>query len=103
MKLDDNAVVNAVATLAKVSDLIEQWHEEARHRYAWEVNYQRDEDARVLIMARAVREQLEQCVTEMRAIVGRPCNGDGDDSRVDAHSLMSIRALILAGLNEPSS
>ena len=70
---------------------------------AWEVNYQRDEDARVLIMARAVREQLEQCVTEMRAIVGRPCNGDGDDSRVDAHSLMSIRALIRAGLNEPSS
>ena len=101
MKLDDNAVVNAVATLAKVSDLIEQWHEEALDRYAWEVNYQRDEDARVLIMARAVREQLEQCVTEMRAIVGRPCNGD--DSRVDAHSLMSIRALILAGLNEPSS
>src|SRR6516165_2653466 len=101
MKLDDNAVVNAVATLAKVSALIEQWHEEALGRYAWEVNYQRDEDARVLIMARAVREQLEQCVTEMRAIVGRP--GDGDDSRVDAHSLMSIRALILAGLNEPSS
>ena len=102
MKLDDNAVVNAVATLAKVSDLIEQWHEEALDRYAWEVNHQR-EDMRVLIMARAVREQLEQCVTEMRAIVGRPCNGDGDDSRVDAHSLMSIRALILAGLNEPSS
>jgi len=33
---------------------------------------------RVLIMAREVREQLEQCVTEMRAIVGWPCNGDGD-------------------------
>ena len=101
MKLDDNAV----ATLAKVSDLIEQWHEEALDRYAWEVNYQRDEDNRVMIMARAVREKLEQCVTEMRAIVGWPCNGDGDgdDSRVDAHSLMSIRALILAGLNEPSS
>ena len=75
MKLDDNAV----ATLAKVSDLIEQWHEEALDRYAWEVKYhQRDEDVRVLILARAVREQLEQCVTEMRAIVGWPCNGDGD-------------------------
>jgi hypothetical protein len=75
MKLDDNAV----ATLAKVSDLIEQWHEEALDRYAWEVKcHQRDEDMRVLIMARAVREQLEQCVTEMRAIVGWPCNGDGD-------------------------
>ena len=98
MKLDDNAVVNAVATLAKVSDLIEQWHEEALDRYAWEVNYQRDEDKRVMIMARAVREKLEQCVTEMRAIVGWPCNCDGDD----AHSLMSIRALILAGLNEPT-
>ena len=79
MKLDDNAVVNAVATLAKVSDLIEQWHEEALDRYAWEVKHlQRDEDMRVLIMARAVREKLEQCVTEMRAIVGWPCNGDGD-------------------------
>ena len=75
MKLDDNAV----ATLAKVSDLIEQWHEEALERYAWEVEYQqRHEDMRVLIMAREVREQLEQCVTEMRAIVGRPCNGEGD-------------------------
>src|SRR6516165_4677855 len=100
MKLDDNAV----ATLAKVSDLIEQWHEEALDRYAWEVKYhQRDEDMRVLIMARAVREQLEQCVTQMRTIVGWPCDGDGDDSSVDAHSLMSIRALILAGLREPSS
>jgi hypothetical protein len=39
MKLDDNAV----ATLAKVSDLIEQWHEEALERYAWEVEYQRRE------------------------------------------------------------
>jgi hypothetical protein len=97
MKLDDNAV----ATLAKVSDLIEQWHEEALDRYAWEVNHQR-EDMRVLIMARAVREQLEQCVTEMRAIVGWPCNVDGDDARVDA-PLTSIRALILAGLQEPSS
>ena len=67
MKLDDNAV----ATLVKVSDLIEQWHEEALERYAWEVEYQqRDGDMRVLIMAREVREQLEQCVTEMRAIVG---------------------------------
>jgi hypothetical protein len=37
MKLDDNAAVNAVVTLAKVSDLIEQWHEEALDRYAWEV------------------------------------------------------------------
>src|SRR6516162_91269 len=98
MKLDDNAV----ATLARVSDLIEQWHEEALDRYAWELKYhQRHEDMRVLIMARAVREQLEQCVTEMRAIVGWPCNGDGDDS--DAHSLTSIRTLILAGLHEPSS
>jgi hypothetical protein len=75
MRLDDNAV----ATLAKVSDLIEQWHEEALDRCAWEVKYhQHDEDMRVLIMARAVREQLERCVTEMRAIVGRPCNVDGD-------------------------
>ena len=97
MKLDDNAV----ATLAKVSDLIEQWHEEALYRYAWEVEYQqRDEDKRVLIMAREVREQLEQCVTEMRAIVGSPCNGD--DSGDDAHSLKSIRTLILAGLHEPT-
>ena len=56
MKLDDNAV----ATLAKVSDLIERWHEEALERYAWEVEYQqRGEDMRVLIMAREVREQLE--------------------------------------------
>ena len=100
MKLDDNAV----ATLAKVSDLIEQWHEEALERYAWEVEYQqRGEDKRVLIMAREAREQLEQCVTEMRAIVGWPCNGDGDGNDSDAHSLTSIRALILAGLNEPSS
>jgi hypothetical protein len=100
MKLDDNAV----ATLVKVSDLIEQWHEEALERYAWEVEYQqRGEDTRVLIMAREVREQLEQCVTEMRAIVGWPCNGDGDGNDSDAHSLTSIRALILAGLNEPSS
>ena len=99
MKLDDNAV----ATLAKVSDLIEQWHEEALDRYAWEVEYQRNEDPRVWIMARAVREQLEQCVTEMRPIVGWPRNGDGDGNDSDAHSLMSIRALILAGLNEPSS
>jgi len=100
MKLDDNAV----ATLAKVSDLIEQWHEEALDRYRWEVEYQRrDEDVRVRIMARAVREQLEQCVTEMRAIVGWPCNGDGDGNDSDAHSLTSIRALILAGLNESSS
>src|SRR5215471_21470771 len=97
MKLDENAV----ATLAKVSDLIEQWHGEALDRYAWEANHQRDEDKRVLIMARAVREQLEQCVTEMRAIVGWPCNGDGDDSGDDAHSLKSIRTLILAGLHEP--
>ena len=75
---------------------------EALDRYAWEVKYhQRDEDMRVLIMARAVREQLEQCVTEIRAIVGWPCNGDGNDS--DADSLTSIRALILAGLHEPSS
>ena len=79
MKLDDNAVVNAVATLAKVSDLIEQWHGEALDRYAWEVEYhRRDADMRVLIMAGAVREQLEKCVTEMRAIVGWPCNADGD-------------------------
>jgi hypothetical protein len=100
MKLDDNAA----ATLAKVSDLIEQWHEEALERYAWEVEYQqRGEDMRVLIMAREVREQLAQCVTEMRAIVGWPCNGDGDGNDSDAHSLTSIRALILAGLNEPSS
>ena len=100
MKLDDNAV----ATLAKVSDLIERWHEEALERYAWEVEYQqRGEDIRVLIMAREAREQLEQCVTEMRAIVGWPCNGDGDGNDSDAHSLTSIRALILAGLNEPSS
>ena len=98
MKLDDNAV------LAKVSDLIERWHEEALERYAWEVEYQqRDEDMRVLIMAREVREQLEQCATEMRTIVGWPCNGDGDGNDSDAHSLTSIRALILAGLNEPSS
>ena len=34
MKLDDTAV----ATLAKVSDLIEQWHEEAFDRYAWKWN-----------------------------------------------------------------
>ena len=93
MKLDDNAA----ALLAKVSELIEQWHEETLDRYAWEVSHQR-EDMRVLIMARAVREQLEQCVSEMRAIVGWPCSGDGDD----AHSLMSIRALILAGLHEPT-
>ena len=100
MKLDDNAV----ATLAKVSDLIERWHEEALERYAWEVEYQqRGEDMRVLIMAREAREQLEQCVTEMRAIVGWPCNGDGDGNDSDAHSLTSIRALILAGLNESSS
>jgi hypothetical protein len=77
MKLDDNAVVNAVAKLAKVSDLIEQWHKEASDRYEWEVNHQRGEDMRVLIMARAVREQLEQCVTDMWAIVGWPCNCDG--------------------------
>jgi len=52
MKLDDNVVVNAVAKLAKVSDLIEQWHKEASDRYAWEVEYQqRDGDMRVLIMA----------------------------------------------------
>ena len=96
MKLDDNPV----ATLAKVSDLIEQWHEETLDRYEWEVKY-RPRDERVLIMARVVREQLEKCVAEMRAIVGWPCNGDGNDS--DAHSLTSIRALILAGLDEPSS
>jgi hypothetical protein len=100
MKLDDNAV----AALARVSDLIEQWHEEALDRYAWELKYhERHEDMRVLIMARAMREQLEQCVTEMRAIVGWPWNGDGDGNDSDAHSLTSIRALILAGLNEPSS
>ena len=99
MKLDDNAA----AMLAKVSDLIEQWHEEALERYAWEVEYQqRGEDKRVLIMAREVREQLEQCVTEMRAIVGSPCNGDGHDSGDDAHPLESIRTLILAGLHEPT-
>ena len=75
MKLD----ANGVATLAKLSDLIEQWHKEALDRYAWEVEYQqRAEDMRVLIMARAVREQLEQCVAELRAIVGSLCNGDGD-------------------------
>jgi hypothetical protein len=79
MKLDDNAVVNAVAKLAKVSDVVEQWHKQALDRSAWEVEYQqRDGDMRVFIMARAVREQLEQCITEMRAIVGWPCNGDGD-------------------------
>jgi hypothetical protein len=88
MKLDDNAVVNAVATLAKVSDLIEQWHEEARHRYAWEVEYQRNEDPRVWIMARAVREQLEQCVTEMRAIVGWPCNADGNVAQGQRRELL---------------
>ena len=83
-------------------DLIERWHEEALDRYAWELQYhERHEDMRVLIMARATREQLEQCVTEMQAIVGWPRNGDRNDS--DAHSLTSIRALILAGLNEPSS
>src|SRR6516162_9291610 len=95
MKLDDNAA----AMLAKVSDLIEHWREEALDRYAWEVNHQR-EDMRVLIMARAVREQLEQCVAEMRAIVGWPCNGDGDGNDSDAHSLTSIRALILAAWEE---
>jgi hypothetical protein len=79
MKLDDNAVVNAVAKLAKISDLIEQWHKEAFDRYAWEVDHQqRDKDMRVWITARAVREQLERCVTEMREIVGWPCNEDGD-------------------------
>jgi hypothetical protein len=52
--------------------------QEALDRCAREVEYhQRNEDIRVLITARAVREQLEQCVTEMRAIVGWPCNGDG--------------------------
>jgi hypothetical protein len=100
MKLD----ANAVATLAKVLDLIEQWHKEALDRYAWEVEYhQRDGDMRVLIMAREVREQLEQRVAEMRAIVGRPCNVDGDVNDSDADSLTSIRTLILAGLQEPSS
>ena len=43
MKLDDNAV----ATLAKVSDLIERWHKEALDRYEWEVTYDRREDVRV--------------------------------------------------------
>lgn len=85
MKLD----VSAVATLAKVLDLIEQWHEEALDRYAWEVKYlQRHEDARVLILARAVREQLEQCVTEMRAVVGWPCNGDGDVAQGQQRELL---------------
>ena len=88
MKLDDNAVVNAVATLAKVSDLIEQWHEEALDRYAWEVNYQRNEDPRVWIMARAVREQLERCVTEMRGIVGWPCNAGGDVAQGQQRELL---------------
>ena len=67
MKLD----YNAVAKLAEVSELIEQWHKKALDRYDWEVRYQRVEDMRVRITARAVREQLEQCVTEMRAIVER--------------------------------
>ena len=67
MKLDDDAV----AKLAKVSDLIEQWHKNTLDRYEWEVKYQRVEDMRVRITARAVREQLEQCVTEMRAIIER--------------------------------
>ena len=98
MKLDDNAA----AMLAKVSDLIEQWHEEALERYEWEVKY-RPRDERVVIMARAVREQLEKCVAEMRVIVGWQCNANGDGNDSDAHSLTSIRALILAGLNEPSS
>jgi hypothetical protein len=81
MKLDDNAVVNAVAKLAKVSDLIEQWHKEAFDRYAWEVEYQqRGGDMRELSMAREVREKLEQCVTEMRAIVGWPWRHDGAPS-----------------------
>jgi hypothetical protein len=67
MKLD----YNAVAKLAEVSELIEQWHKKALDRYDWEVkNYPR-EDMRVRITARAVREQLEQCVTEMRAIIER--------------------------------
>ena len=89
MKLDDNAVVNAVAKLAKVSDLIEQWHKEAIDRYRWEVEYQqRDEDVRVWIMARAVREQLERCVTEMRAIVGWPCNADGDVAQGQQRELL---------------
>jgi hypothetical protein len=75
MKLDDDAV----AKLAKVSGLIEQWHKEVFDRYAWEAEYQQcDGDMRVLIMAREVREQLEQCVAEMWAIVGWPCNGNGD-------------------------
>ena len=43
----------------------------ALDRYEWEVKYQRREDMRVWITARAVREQLEQCVTDMRAIVER--------------------------------
>ena len=85
MKLD----VSAVATLAKVLDLIEQWHEEALDRYAWEVKHiQRHEDTRVLIMARAVREQLEQCVTEMREIVGWACNGDGDVAQGQQRELL---------------
>jgi hypothetical protein len=63
----------------------------------------RPRDERALIMARAVREQLEKCIAEMRVIVGWQCNGDGDGNDSDAHSLTSIRALILAGLNEPSS
>ena len=88
MKLDDNAVVNAVATLAKVSDLIEQWHQEALDRYEWEVSHQRGEDMRVLIMARAVREQLEQCVSEMRAIVGWRCNSDGDVAQGQQRELL---------------
>ena len=67
MKLD----YNAVAKLAEVSELIEQWHKKASDRYDWEVKYQRVEDMRVRITARAVREQLEQCVTEMRAIIER--------------------------------
>jgi hypothetical protein len=84
-----NLDVSAVATLAKVLDLIEQWHEEALDRYAWEVKHlQRHEDTRVLIMARAVREQLEQCVTEMRAIVGWACNGDGDVAQGQQRELL---------------
>jgi hypothetical protein len=96
MKLDDNAAVNAVVTLAKVSDLIAQWHEEALNRYAWEVEYPRNEDMRVRIMARAVRDQLEQCVTEMRAIVGWPCNGDGEWVRAS----LSTGAGVMAGMAE---
>src|SRR3974377_1993781 len=99
MKLDDNAV----AKLAKVSDLIEQWHKEAFDRYAWEVEYQqRDGDMRVLIMAREGGEQIEKCGNEMGGIVWARCNGDSDDSGDDAHSLKSIRTLILAGLHEPT-